>query len=152
MARDFIHAQYEKQIPSNTFAYFVREALRRLWISKRISFAAVAMIAISLLIVGLFLLLAENLGRAVTQAEGKSRLSVYLDPKATPEQIHTMFWDSKGRQVPFYRASGRSRTPRVRRVDATTRVASPRPRRAPQGTAPVRTRSRASPRSGRCGA
>src|SRR5437762_2851444 len=29
MARDFIHAQYEKQIPSNTFAYFVGEALRR---------------------------------------------------------------------------------------------------------------------------
>ena len=57
MARDFIHAQYEKQIPSNTFAYFVREALRRLWVSKRISFAAVAMIAISLLIVGLFLLI-----------------------------------------------------------------------------------------------
>ena len=90
MARDFIHAQYEKQIPSNTFAYFVREALRRLWVSKRISFAAVAMIAISLLIVGLFLLLAENLGRAVIQAEGKSRLSVYLDPKATPEQIHAV--------------------------------------------------------------
>src|SRR2546428_2573726 len=90
MARDFIHAQYEKQIPSNTFAYFVREALRRIWVSKRISFAAVAMIAISLLIVGLFLLLAENLGRAVVQAEGKSRLSVYLDPKATPEQIHAV--------------------------------------------------------------
>ncbi|HEY8850299.1 MAG TPA: permease-like cell division protein FtsX [Thermoanaerobaculia bacterium] len=90
MAREFLHAEYEKQIPSNTLAYFVREALRRIWVSKRTSLVAVGMIAMSLLIVGVFLLLAENLGRAVTQAEGKSQVSIFLDAKATPEQIRNV--------------------------------------------------------------
>ena len=71
MAREFIPAQYEQQVASNTFAYFIREAFRRIWVSKRTSFVAVAMIAMSLLIVGAFLLLSENLQRAVVQAEGK---------------------------------------------------------------------------------
>jgi cell division transport system permease protein len=90
MAREFLHAQYEKQIPSNTLVYFVREALRRIWVSKRSSLVAVVMIAMSLLIVGVFLLLAENLGRAVTQAEGKSQVSIYLDANATPEQTRNV--------------------------------------------------------------
>jgi cell division transport system permease protein len=74
-------------IPSNPLLYFFREALRRIWISKRSSFVAVGMIAISLLIVGTFLLLSENLGRAVTMAQGKSRVEVYLIADATPAQI-----------------------------------------------------------------
>jgi cell division transport system permease protein len=75
------------QIPSNTVVYFFREALRRIWVSKRSSFVAVAMIAISLLIVGAFLLISENLGRAVVIAQGKSRVEVYLTSDATPAQI-----------------------------------------------------------------
>jgi cell division transport system permease protein len=77
----------EEALPQNTFSYFVREATRRMWVSKRTSFVAVAMIAISLLIVGAFLLLAENLSRAVALAEGTSRVNVYLDADATPQQI-----------------------------------------------------------------
>ena len=76
-----------EQIPSNTVAYFFREALRRIWVSKRSSFVAVAMIAISLLIVGAFLLISENLGRAVVIAQGKSRVEVYLVSDAAPAQI-----------------------------------------------------------------
>jgi cell division transport system permease protein len=76
-----------EQIPSNTLVYFFREALRRIWVSKRSSFVAVAMIAISLLIVGAFLLISENLGRAVVIAQGKSRVEVYLAVDATPAQI-----------------------------------------------------------------
>ena len=76
-----------EQIPSNTVAYFFREALRRIWVSKRSSFVAVAMIAISLLIVGAFLLVSENLGRAVVIAQGKSRVEVYLSADANPAQI-----------------------------------------------------------------
>src|SRR5881392_1523632 len=87
MAREFLPAQYEQQIPSNTLAYFIREAFRRLWVSKRTSFVAIAMIAMSLLIVGAFLLVSENLKRAVVQAEGKSRVNIYLTTEATPEQI-----------------------------------------------------------------
>ena len=73
--------------PKNTFSYFFREAVRRLWVSKRSSFVAVAMICVSLMIVGAFLLIAENLERAVATAQGRSRVSVFLDPGATPQQI-----------------------------------------------------------------
>jgi cell division transport system permease protein len=76
-----------EQIPSNTIAYFFREAVRRIWVSKRTSFVAVAMIAISMLIVGSFLLLSENLGRAAVLAQGKSRVEIYLTAAATPAQI-----------------------------------------------------------------
>jgi cell division transport system permease protein len=87
MPRDFIPGRREPEIPSNTFSYFFREALRRLWVSKRTSFVAVAMIAISLVTVGAFLLLAENLGNAAAEWQGRSRVIVYLAPDATPQQI-----------------------------------------------------------------
>jgi cell division transport system permease protein len=87
MARDFIPGRREPEVPSNTFAYFFREALRRIWVSKRTSFVAVAMIAISLFIVGSFLLVAENLGRAAEEWQGKSRVIVYLETDATPQQV-----------------------------------------------------------------
>ena len=85
--REFIPGRREPEIPSNTFSYFFREAVRRIWVSKRTSFVAVAMIAISLLTVGAFLLIAENLGRAAAEWQGKSRVVVYLAPEATPQQI-----------------------------------------------------------------
>jgi cell division transport system permease protein len=90
MPRDFISARKEPEVPSNTFAYFVREAVRRIWVSKRTSFVAVAMIAISLLIVGSFLLVAENLGRAAAQWQGKSRIVIYLDTNVTPQQVRAV--------------------------------------------------------------
>ena len=77
----------EPPVPSNTLTYFFREAVRRIWTSKRSSFVAISMITISLLILGGFLLVAENLEHAVTQWQGKSRVNVYLAPDATPEQI-----------------------------------------------------------------
>lgn len=87
MSRDFIPRRGEPEIPSNAVSYFLREAVRRIWVSKRTSFVAVTMIAISLVIVGLFLLVAENLGRAAEEWQGKSRVVVYLEPEATPQQI-----------------------------------------------------------------
>lgn len=87
MPRAFIPGRREPDIPSNTFSYFFREAVRRIWVSKRTSFVAVAMIAISLLIVGCFLLVAENLSRAAEEWQGTSRVIVYLDTAATPQQI-----------------------------------------------------------------
>ena len=74
-------------VASNTLTYFFREAARRLWTSKRTSFLAIAMITISLLILGSFLLVAENLERAVTRWQGRSRVTVYFDADATPQQI-----------------------------------------------------------------
>ncbi|HEX6100532.1 MAG TPA: permease-like cell division protein FtsX [Thermoanaerobaculia bacterium] len=90
MARDFVGTRKEPEVPSNTFSWFFREALRRIWVSKRTSFVAVAMIAISLLIVGTFLLVAENLGRAAAQWQGKSRIVIYLEPAATPQETQAV--------------------------------------------------------------
>ncbi len=82
--------QRDEALPKSSLSYFFREAARRMWVSKRTSLVAIAMIAISLLIVGAFLLVAENLGRAVAQAQGKSRVNIYLDIDATPQQIATV--------------------------------------------------------------
>src|SRR5258706_13532419 len=88
MARDFIPGQREPDVvASSTLGYFIREAVRRIWKSKRTSFVAVAMIAISLLVVGAFLLVAENLQRGVERWQGRSRVTVYFDTAATPAQI-----------------------------------------------------------------
>jgi cell division transport system permease protein len=80
----------EPETPSNTFAYFFREALRRSWISKRTTFVAVGMIAMSLFILGAFMLVAENLNRALAQWQGKSRVDVFFESDATPDQIHAV--------------------------------------------------------------
>jgi len=82
-----VHFLRDDLHPKNTISYFFREAVRRIWVSKRSSFVAVAMICVSLMIVGAFLLIAENLERAAATAEGRSRVSIFLDPEATPQQI-----------------------------------------------------------------
>jgi cell division transport system permease protein len=71
----------------STLGYFFREALRRIWLSKRTSLAAVSMIAIALLILGSFLLVAANLDVAIGRWQERSKLTVYLAPDATPEQL-----------------------------------------------------------------
>jgi cell division transport system permease protein len=86
MAREFNRLD-EPEVPSNTITYFFREALRRIWTSKRSSFVAISMIAISLLILGIFMLVAENLERTVEQWQGRSRVNVYFAPEATAAQI-----------------------------------------------------------------
>jgi cell division transport system permease protein len=82
-----ISREREPEVPSNTLAWFFREALRRLWVSRRTSFVAIAMIAISLLILGFFLLLAENLGRTAERWKGRSRVTIFFATDATAEQI-----------------------------------------------------------------
>ena len=74
----------EPNVPSNTITYFLKEALRRTWTSKRTSFVAIIMIAISLFVLGSFLLLSENLQRAVERWQGHSRVTVYLNADITP--------------------------------------------------------------------
>jgi cell division transport system permease protein len=64
--------------------------VRRIWVSKRTSFLAISMIAISLFILGACLLVADNLERAVERWQGKSRATVYFDSEATPDQIRAV--------------------------------------------------------------
>jgi len=91
MAREFnAQSRHEPNVPSNTFTYFFKEALRRTWKSKRTSFVAVAMIAISLFVLGSFLLLSENLQRAVERWQGHSRVTVYLNAEVTPAEQHAV--------------------------------------------------------------
>src|SRR2546423_1521953 len=87
MAREFGSGRGEPEVPSNTFSYFFREALRRIWVSKRTSLVAIGMIAISLFILGAFMLVAENLQRAVSRWKDKSRVDVFFVSEVTPEQI-----------------------------------------------------------------
>src|SRR2546423_2639642 len=90
MAREFTPSRGEPEVPSNTFMYFFREAMRRLWVSKRTSFVAIVMIAISLFILGAFMLIAENLQGAVARWQGKSRVNVFFESEATPDQVHAV--------------------------------------------------------------
>src|SRR6266540_4877279 len=86
MAREFKYLD-EPEVPSNTTTYFFKEAVRRIWTSKRTSFVAISMIAMSLLILGTFMLVAENIQQAVLRWQGTSRVNIYFDPEATPDQI-----------------------------------------------------------------
>lgn len=90
MTRAIIPADREPEIPSNRLAFFFREALRRIWVSKRTSFVAIAMIAMSLFTLGSFLVVSENLGRTIRQWQGRSHVNIYVEAAATPEQIHAV--------------------------------------------------------------
>ncbi|HEY3055231.1 MAG TPA: permease-like cell division protein FtsX [Thermoanaerobaculia bacterium] len=89
MAREFKYLD-EPEVPSNTTTYFFKEAVRRIWTSKRTSFVAISMIAMSLLILGTFMLVAENIQQAVLRWQGTSRVNIYFDPEATPDQIRAV--------------------------------------------------------------
>ncbi len=80
----------EPDTPHSALLYFLREAMRRIWVSKRTSFVAVAMISMSLLILGTFLLVSANLARGVAQWQGRSRMNVFFEPEVTPEQIRAV--------------------------------------------------------------
>ena len=72
--------------------YFFREAFRRLWRSKRTTGVAISMIAISLVTLGFFLLISENLNHAVDQWEGGSQLRVYLKTDADSAAGANWYW------------------------------------------------------------
>ena len=63
------------------------EALRRLWISRRNSLAAIGMIATALTILGTFVLVSENLSRAVERQTGSTQLIIYFEPSVTDAEI-----------------------------------------------------------------
>ena len=80
----------DRAYAAGRFRFFLREALRRLWVSRRTSFVAILMITISLVILGSFLLLSENLNQAMDQWQGRSKLTIWMDLDATPEAVRAV--------------------------------------------------------------
>lgn len=76
--------------PLGTASYFLTEALRRLWISRRNSLAAIGMIATALTILGTFVLISQNLSSTVERQTGSTQLIVYFEPETTEEQIEAV--------------------------------------------------------------
>ncbi|HUF17929.1 MAG TPA: permease-like cell division protein FtsX [Thermoanaerobaculia bacterium] len=70
-----------------SFGYFFREASRRIWVARRTSSVAIAMIALALTILGAFLLVSENLTAAIDRWQGKSKVTIYFTPEASPAGI-----------------------------------------------------------------
>jgi len=90
MPRIHVPGRDSSTSPTSSLTYFAREALRRIWVSKRTSFAAIGMIALALMILGMFLLVSENLGAAVREWQGKSRVTIYLSKDAMAESIRAI--------------------------------------------------------------
>ncbi|MGH9457719.1 MAG: cell division protein FtsX [Thermoanaerobaculia bacterium] len=70
-----------------TLGYFFREALRRIWLSKRTSLVAISMIAIAIVILGSFLLVAVNLEAAIGKWQERSKLTIYLRDDAGDQAV-----------------------------------------------------------------
>jgi cell division transport system permease protein len=77
--------------------YFTLEALRRIWLSRRTSFVAILMIALALSIVGVFLLVSENLNDAMQAWQQRSKVVVYFENSAPQTSVDGVkaFLDSK---------------------------------------------------------
>lgn len=63
--------------------YFVFEAFESLWRNRRSSTISILTISIALFMLGLFLLVSENLGRTVDEWGRSAEFSVYLRDEAT---------------------------------------------------------------------
>ncbi|MBF1715122.1 MAG: ABC transporter permease, partial [Selenomonas sp.] len=61
-----------------TAEYYVQEVLRSLRRNNWMTFAAVGTVAVSLFILGVFLILALNMNRAASMLESQVQISVYL--------------------------------------------------------------------------
>ena len=75
----------------------VREALLNLWRNRFMNLVASFTIAVSLLVLGLFLLLAHNLGGVVAAVGSQVTVSVYLRGDATEEQRERLMDSLRGR-------------------------------------------------------
>ena len=75
----------------------VREAVLNLWRNRFMNLVASLTIAVSLLVLGLFLLLAHNLSSVVADVGSQVTVSVYLRAEATDEQREKLLQSLKGR-------------------------------------------------------
>lgn len=80
----------ERSSVLSSLGYFFREALRRIWVARRTSSVAIAMIALALTTLGAFLLVSENLTAAIDRWQGKSKVTVFFTPEASPAGINAV--------------------------------------------------------------
>jgi len=79
------------------FRHTLIEALLNLWRNRFMNLVAAFATAVSLLVLGLFLLLAHNLSRLVAQVGSEVSMSVYLRADASDEQRDRILDSLKGR-------------------------------------------------------
>src|SRR5262245_25240121 len=77
--------------------HLLRETLINLWRNRFMNLVAAVAIAVSLLVLGLFLLVAHNMSRLVEAAGSQVTVSVYLRPDAGEAQRDSMIERLKGR-------------------------------------------------------
>ncbi|MFP3938956.1 MAG: cell division protein FtsX [Thermoanaerobaculia bacterium] len=75
---------------AKAFAYFVREAAVNLVRSWKVSFLAVATIAVSLLVGGVFLVAAGSLATVVEEARDESRIVAYLESSTSAAEVREL--------------------------------------------------------------
>ncbi len=74
----------------NSMKYFVKEATKNVFSNGWMSLASVFTVVASLLVFGLFLILAMNLNYMVTQVENDYEISLTVDENFTPEQTEKL--------------------------------------------------------------
>ncbi|MDR1701426.1 MAG: permease-like cell division protein FtsX [Sporomusaceae bacterium] len=67
----------------STIEYFIREALVSLRLNSLMSIAAISTVALSLIVLGIFLIIALNLNHIAANLEGQLQVSVYLKDELT---------------------------------------------------------------------
>ena len=70
----------------SSIEYFLREAFRSLWRNAFMTFASVGTMALSLTMLGMFILMGLNLNHMASQVESTVEISVYLQDEITVEQ------------------------------------------------------------------
>ena len=69
-----------------TAEYYVQEVFRSLRRNNWMTFAAVGTVAVSLFILGVFLILALNMNRAASLLESQVQISVYMEDDLSEEE------------------------------------------------------------------
>ena len=72
---------------ASSIEYFLREAFRSLWRNAFMTFASVATMALSLIMLGMFVLMGLNLNHMANQVESTVEISVYLEDTISDKEL-----------------------------------------------------------------
>jgi len=81
---------------ASSVEYFLREAFRSLWRNAFMTIASVATMALSLIMLGMFILMGLNLNHMADQVESTVEISVYLKDDITAEELADLETQFKG--------------------------------------------------------